>query len=282
MSKIVAFIGAGNMARSLIAGLTNDNSPLTLRVSDPEEEALDSVKRYWPFIATFSDNNKAVFDADVIVLAVKPNYIQHVCHEIRAQIKQNQANKQPLIISIAAGIRLPTLTTWLDNNLPVVRCMPNTPALVQAGASGLSANQYVDEEQRSLAEQILRAVGLVTWFDDEAALDIVTATSGSGPAYYFLVMEAMQAAAIKLGLNEKDARLLVLQTAMGAAKLALESKDSPAVLRQKVTSKGGTTEAALNVLAEGRLIELFEQAMTAANNRSIELATTTAITKESR
>lgn len=278
MSKIVTFIGAGNMARSLIAGLTNDHTPFTLRVSDPSEEALDSVKRYWPSIETFSDNNQAAVNADVIVLAVKPNYMQQVCHELKTQIKEDQ----PLVISIAAGIRLHTISTWLGNELPIVRCMPNTPALVQAAASGLSANQHVSIEQKSMAEQILRAVGLVVWFDDEASLDAVTATSGSGPAYYFLVMEAMQKAAIKLGLSEKEARLLVLQTAMGAAKLAMESKDSPAVLRQKVTSKGGTTEAALNVLAEGQLVDLFEQAMTAANNRSIELATTTAITEEPR
>ena len=280
MSKIVTFIGAGNMARSLIAGLISDHSDFTIRVSDPSEQVLDSIKRYWPSVITFRDNNEAAIDSDLVVLAVKPNYIQHVCHEIKTQIKEDQ----PLVISIAAGIRLQNINTWLGNELPVVRCMPNTPALVQAGASGMAANMHVTTEQKSMAEQILRAVGLVLWFDDETSLDAVTATSGSGPAYYFLVMEAMQKAAIKLGLNEKEARLLVLQTAMGAAKLALESNDSPATLRKNVTSKGGTTEAALNVLNEGHLVNLFEQAMTAANDRSIELANatlnTTAITKE--
>lgn len=282
MSKIVTFIGAGNMARSLIAGLINDHSDFSIRVSDPSEQALDGVKRYWPSVAIFNDNNEAIINADLIVLAVKPHYIQPVCQQINTQIKEEHTH--PLIVSIAAGIRLQNIKEWLDNDSPIVRCMPNTPALVQAGASGMTANSHVNTEQKSMAEQILRAVGLVIWFDDESSLDAVTATSGSGPAYYFLVMEAMQKAAIKLGLNEKEARLLVLQTALGAAKLALESNDSPAVLRQNVTSKGGTTEAALNVLNEGCLVSLFEQAMTAANDRSIELANanTKAITKEPR
>lgn len=269
MEKIVTFIGAGNMARSLIAGLISDKSPVIIRVSDPLETALNSIRQYWPSVETFSDNNNALAEANVVVLAVKPQYIEQVCDEIRGQIKQHQ----PLLISIAAGVRIDSLSNWLGSELPIVRCMPNTPALVQAGATGLTANANVTIDQRSMAEQILRSVGLVSWFDDESSLDAVTATSGSGPAYFFLVMEAMQSAAINLGLDKKEARMLVLQTAMGAAKLAMESTDEPAVLRQNVTSKGGTTEAALKVLNEGGLVELFEQAMTAANSRSIELAT---------
>ena len=270
MDKIVTFIGAGNMARSLIAGLISDNSPVTIRVSDPLETALDGIRQYWPSVETFNDNNSALAETNVVVLAVKPHYIEQVCHEIKGQVKEHQ----PLLISIAAGVRIDSLSSWLGNELPIVRCMPNTPALVQAGATGLTANTNVTTEQRSMAEQILRSVGIVSWFDDESSLDAVTATSGSGPAYFFLVMEAMQSAAIKLGLDKKEARLLVLQTAMGAAKLAMESTDDTAVLRQNVTSKGGTTEAALKVLNKGGLVELFEQAMVAANDRSIELATT--------
>ena len=150
--------------------------------------------------------------------------------------------------------------------------MPNTPALVKAGATGLYANPQVSKEQRSLAESILRTVGITLWFEDEAKLDAVTAVSGSGPAYFFLVMEAMQAAAESLGLKAEDAQLLVVQTALGAARLALESEQKPADLRKQVTSKGGTTEAALNTLKAGGLVPLFAEALQAAEQRSKELA----------
>jgi pyrroline-5-carboxylate reductase len=268
MSKTLTFIGSGNMARSLIMGLINDETPLAIRVSDPDEKQLDAVKLNWSDIHVTTDNAVAVKDADVVVLAVKPQIIQKVCEQLQDSIQKTR----PLVISIAAGVREASLNQWLGGNLPVVRCMPNTPALVQAGATGLFANTAVSEEQSSLAESILRSVGITLWFDDENDLDVVTAVSGSGPAYFFLVMESMQNAAEKLGLNAEDARLLVLQTAFGASRLALESSDSAAELRQKVTSKGGTTQAALEVLNQGGLPELFEKALTAAVQRSEELS----------
>ncbi|MCK5814035.1 MAG: pyrroline-5-carboxylate reductase, partial [Cocleimonas sp.] len=166
------------------------------------------------------------------------------------------------------------LSQWLGGNVPVVRCMPNTPALVQAGITGLYANALVSEDQRNLAESILRAVGSTIWFDEEHKLNAVTAVSGSGPAYFFLVMEAMQEAAEKLGLSSSDAQLLVSQTAFGAAKLALESPDNAAELRRKVTSKGGTTEAAIEQLLQGGLVELFDTALNAAAKRSEALSKT--------
>lgn len=264
----IAFIGAGNMARSLIAGMLKDAAKLQLRVADPDQNQLDVIRGYSSDIFTSTDNQQVMAGADVVVLAVKPQVMRTVMEPL-----QELAQKQrPLFVSVAAGIREGSLNQWLGGNLPIVRCMPNTPALVQAGATGLYANPQVSKEQRSLAESILRTVGITLWFEDESKLDTVTAVSGSGPAYFFLVMEAMQAAAESLGLNAADAQLLVVQTALGAARLALESDQQPADLRKQVTSKGGTTEAALNKLNAGGIVPLFAEALQAAEQRSQELA----------
>ena len=264
----IAIIGAGNMARSLIVGLLQDKAQVALRVADPDQHQLDAIRQHWPEVMATTNNLEAIQGADVVVLAVKSQIMREVAQGLAAQVQRSH----PLIVSVAAGIRESALNGWLGGNLPLVRCMPNTPALVQAGATGLYANANVSEAQRSLAESILRAVGITLWFDEEDKLDAVTAVSGSGPAYFFLVMEAMQTAAEKLGIEAEDAKLLVIQTALGAARLALESGEQPAELRRKVTSKGGTTEAALKVLNEGGLPALFEQALAAAANRSRELA----------
>ena len=264
----ITFIGAGNMARSLIVGLLQDKAQVALRVADPDQHQLDAIRQHWPEVMATTNNLEAIQGADVVVLAVKPQIMREVAQDLAAQVQRSH----PLIVSVAAGIRESALNGWLGGNLPLVRCMPNTPALVQAGATGLYANANVSEAQRSLAESILRAVGITLWFDEEDKLDAVTAVSGSGPAYFFLVMEAMQAAAEKLGIEAEDAKLLVIQTALGAARLALESGEQPAELRRKGTSKGWTTEAALKVLNESGLPALFEQALAAAANRSRELA----------
>jgi len=268
--KKITFIGAGNMAQSLIAGLFKDEISLSVCVADPIDSQLEVVNSHWPDVITSGDNLQAIKDADAIILAVKPQLMQQVCAPLQEAVQQ----MQPLIISIAAGITEAKLSQWLGGEVgvPVVRCMPNTPALVQAGITGLYANTLVDNEQRNLAESILRAVGSTIWFEEEEKLNAVTAVSGSGPAYFFLVMEAMQVAAEKLGLSPTDAQLLVSQTAFGAAKLALESSDTPAELRNKVTSKGGTTEAAIQQLIQGGLVELFESALNAAAKRSEELS----------
>lgn len=268
MNKIITFIGAGNMSRSLISGLIQDKTDLAIRISDPDKAQLQSLQTGLQGISAFTDNSVAIDGADIVVLAVKPQIMQLVCETLQVGVQK----QRPLIISVAAGIGIENMNQWLGGGaLPIVRCMPNTPALVQSGMTGLYANQEVSDEQHDLAESILRAVGSTLWLDDEDKLDAVTAVSGSGPAYYFLVMEAMQDAAQKLGLSANDARLLVLQTAFGAAKLALESSDNAGVLRQRVTSKGGTTEAALKKLIEGGLPDLFEEALRAAENRSKEL-----------
>lgn len=268
--KKITFIGAGNMAQSLIAGLFKDETSLAICVADPIDAQLELLNSAWPDVITHCDNLQAIKDADAIILAVKPQLMQQVCEPLQGAIQQSQ----PLIISIAAGITEANLSQWLGGGLgvPVVRCMPNTPALVQAGVTGLYANELVEEDQRNLAESILRAVGSTIWFDEEEKLNAVTAVSGSGPAYFFLVMEAMHRAAEKLGLSSSDAQLLVSQTAFGAAKLALESPDAPVALRRKVTSKGGTTEAAIQQLLQGGLVELFDTALHAAAKRSEELS----------
>lgn len=279
MKKVITFIGAGNMTRSLIAGLIHANNDLEIRIADPDDAQLQSIQENWQGITAFTDNIQAIDKADILVLATKPQIMQKVCEPLQAGL----VDQNTLIISIAAGVGIASLNQWLggaddksqkkslSKPLSIVRCMPNTPALVQSGMTGLYANSHVSIEQHDLAESILRAVGSTLWVSDEDKIDAVTAVSGSGPAYYFLVMEAMQEAAKKLGLSEEESRLLVLQTAFGAAKLALESSDDAGVLRQRVTSKGGTTEAALNVLIEGGLPDLFNQALKAAENRSKEL-----------
>ena len=270
MNTTITFIGAGNMARSLIAGLTEDEMHYNIRISDPNPEQLQGIQQHWPTINAFSDNIEAIEGSGVVVLAVKPQLMELVCKPLQSIIQ----TESPLIISIAAGITINNLSTWLKNaDAAIVRCMPNTPSLVQSGMTGLFANAAVSTEQSNIAESILRAVGSTLWLSNEEALDAVTAVSGSGPAYYFLVMEAMQKAAQELGLSAEDSRLLVLQTAFGAAKLALESSDDASILRQRVTSKGGTTEAAINKLIGGGLPALFEEAMVAAAIRSKELST---------
>jgi len=266
--KRLAFIGAGNMARSLIGGLIADGwDPTCISVADPDTAQLSSLASSFR-VHTETSNRKVVEACDVVVLAVKPQVIREVALDLADVV---QARK-PLLISIAAGIRAADLQRWLGGDCALVRSMPNTPALVQSGATALFATGSVSVSQRDVAENILRAVGLALWVEDEEQMDAVTALSGSGPAYFFLVIEALQDAGQMLGLNEKTARLLALQTAFGAAKMALESSEDAAILRQRVTSPGGTTEKALEVLEQGGLRALFNSALTAASDRSRELA----------
>lgn len=270
-NKKITFIGGGNMAYSLIGGLVAGNCPgSNIRVSDPNEASVQAMAAQFG-VTPFIDNCSAVIDADAIVLAVKPQMLATVADEISSTLSSRE--EQPLILSIAAGVKIEDLDRWLGGNRPVVRSMPNTPALLQSGATGLYANALVSETQCSLAESILRAVGTTVWLENEAQMDAVTAVSGSGPAYFFLLMEAMEAAGQKLGLSEEMARMLTLQTAFGAAKMALERPESSGELRKKVTSPGGTTERAIGVFQQQGLEELVEQALTAARDRSVELAT---------
>ena len=269
MSKpVILFIGGGNMATSLIGGLIADGcEPGRLRISEPDAQRLNVLQERFG-VQTTTDNADASASADVVVLAVKPQTLPAVAMEISSAVQSHQ----PLVISIAAGIRTDAINRWLGGDVALVRGMPNTPALVQSGATGLFATPTVSTAQRELAESILRAVGLTLWVDNEDLLDAVTAVSGSGPAYFFLFMEAMQAAGTELGLSPDDARLLTLQTAFGAARMALESEDPPAVLRARVTSPGGTTERALEVFESEHLRAIMQRALTAARDRSKELS----------
>jgi len=263
----IGFIGGGNMAASIIGGLINDGFPATISVAEPNDAARGQLAANFG-IRTEAENSLIASEVDVLVLAVKPQ----VMNDVTQQLADAVQDKQPLIISIAAGIRSNDLSNWLGGNVAVVRSMPNTPALVQSGAAGLFANAQVTDEQCEQAESILRAVGITVWLDDEQQIDAVTALSGSGPAYIFYVIEAMENAGIQLGLDANIARRLAVQTAFGASKLALESSDEPALLREKVTSPGGTTERALEALKEGGLETLFMEALQAANDRAAELA----------
>ena len=236
----IGFIGGGNMASSLIGGLINNNYPShKITVSDLSDEKLNELSSR--FTVNTEKNSAALAKTvDILVLAVKPQHMQAVAEQIAGAVQESQ----PLVVSIAAGIREASLEGWLGGSVAIVRCMPNTPALVKTGATGLHANTHVDENQRNNTESLLRAVGITVWVDDEKELDTVTALSGSGPAYFFLVMEALEKAAIDAGLSQKTAQLLTQETALGAAKMALESSESAATLRHRVTSPGGTTEAA--------------------------------------
>jgi pyrroline-5-carboxylate reductase len=264
----ITFIGGGNMASSLIGGLiADDYHHDQITVSDLDKDKLSQLAAKYG-IHTESDNIKAIHQAEIVVLAVKPQSLESVVKEIASTLQKTE----PLIISIVAGIKLSTLNQWLDLDLALVRSMPNTPAMIQSGATALYAGSQVTEDQRNQAETILRAVGLTRWVPNESDIDTVTAISGSGPAYFFLVMEAIEDTAKQMGLDDETARLLTLQTALGAARMAMESSDSPAQLRSRVTSPGGTTERALNILEEGDLRTLFKRALKEAQIRSRELS----------
>ena len=262
------------MAASLIGGLINAGfSNTEITVAEPNEKQRQLLEQKF-CINTSADNN-ATLDCDIILLAVKPQLLKTVCLQLGQQADSHRLNKA-LFISIAAGVKSTDIDRWLSNdttkNHAIVRCMPNTPALLQCAASGLFANAQVSTQQKQQAETIMQAVGIVIWVENEEQLNAVTAVSGSGPAYFFLMMEAMQKSAEILGLDASVAQELVLQTALGAARMATESGISPAELRQNVTSKGGTTEQAILSFQSADYQQIVLDAMTAANNRSISLA----------
>jgi pyrroline-5-carboxylate reductase len=265
--ETIAFIGGGNMATSLIAGLVADGyAPDRLVVSDPDAAKLKGLAARFG-VRTAADNPRALEEAEVAVLCVKPQMGHTVCADLAPH-----AAGVSLMISVMAGVREQSIQSWLGGPRALVRAMPNTPAMIQAGAIVLHATPEVSAEQRNQAETILRACGLTRWVEDEALMDPVTALSGSGPAYFFLLMEAMEEAAVRLGLDAESARLLTIQTALGAARMAMESTDSPRELRERVTSPNGTTERALQALDAGGLRPLVERAIQAACERSRELS----------
>lgn len=262
----IAFVGAGNMAASLIGGLLARGLPAAhITASEPLAEQRQRIAAEHG-IQVLDDNAAAVAGAEVVVLAVKPQVMKEVCLALAPAL-----SAEALIVSIAAGIPCASLERWLGDKA-IVRCMPNTPALLREGASGLYANARTSAAQRQQASELLSAVGLTLWLDEEAQIDAVTAVSGSGPAYFFLLMEAMTAAGERLGLPAETASLLARQTALGAARMAMAGDAGPAELRRRVTSPKGTTEAAINAFQAGGFEALVAQALQAAAHRSAELA----------
>jgi pyrroline-5-carboxylate reductase len=266
----LAFIGGGNMARSLIGGLIQTGfSRKNIHVSEPIAELAQNLANDFS-VATHNDNTQAAANASIWVFAVKPQIMKSVCLQL-APIAQ--ANK-PLIISIAAGITSAQLNQWLGGNMSIVRIMPNTPALLGAGASGLFANALVSDTQKMQADSLMQATGISVWIDDENLMDAVTAVSGSGPAYVFLLAEAMQAAGVAQGLSVDAARALTNQTLLGASRMLNESNEAASLLRQRVTSPGGTTQAAIESFEAQGFRNVVNNAIEAATQRGRALSAT--------
>lgn len=262
--QVIAFIGGGNMAYSLIGGLIIDgHPPAALRVAEPDTERRERLAEEFG-VQVFEENATAARGADAVILAVKPAMVADVARDLSQQIQAQGS----LVISVAAGIRSRSLAEWLGKDVAIVRAMPNTPALVRTGSTALFANAAVAPEQHELAETTMRAVGIIVWLTQEDQMDAVTALSGSGPAYFFYTMEAMQSAGQALGLDAKTARLLTLETALGAARMALESSEEPAELRRRVTSPGGTTAAAIDEFDQANLLAIYARALEAAAKRA--------------
>lgn len=266
----IAFIGAGNMAHCIIDGLINNGYPKdNIWASNPNVEILQRLREAFDIQVT-QDNAEAALAAEVVVLAVKPDKIRLAI----STLKMHEHKALPLFISIAAGITTDMIQHCLPQAAPIIRAMPNTPAQLGTGATALFANLHASEKQREMAESIFRAVGLVAWLGDEAQMNTVTALSGSGPAYFFLFMEALEQSAEQLGLPADVAHLLTLQTALGAARMAFESGKSLMELERQVTSPGGTTEKALATFNEHHFRSIVHHALQAAKKRSEELSTT--------
>lgn len=267
MSKI-AFIGAGNMNRAIIIGLINSGVPASdIMVTNPSPEKRESLAQKYG-IHQSADNNEAVAFADYIVLGVKPYLIAEVCTTFSTTV--NIDGK--CFISIAAGTTLEQIQTALGGHYPVIRTMPNTPSQLGLGVSGAFASEQVSEEQKAFTDRLMKSVGIVKWLKNEAEIDHIIAVSGSSPAYFFLFMEAIEAEAQRLGFTPQESRELVQQTALGAAQMVVNNDVSIAQLRENVTSKGGTTQAALKTLTDGGLLELVSQAMQSAITRAKEMA----------
>jgi pyrroline-5-carboxylate reductase len=265
----IVFIGGGNMGQALVSGLIDSGwNPDNISIVDNDQAISAKLKDKFPLSHVYSQTEAALNLADVVILAVKPQGMQIACEQIAAQCQI----KRHLIISIAAGVLIKNIDTWLGGELPIIRCMPNTPALVQAGVTGLFANPEVSAEQRELAFKILSSVGTALWIENESLLDAVTALSGSGPAYFFYLIEAMIDAGQNLGLSEEQARELSVATASGAAKLISKSDQSAKELRHAVTSKGGTTEAAINTMQQYDMKKIIKTAIKNAAKKAHQLS----------
>ncbi len=279
------FVGAGNMASSLIGGLLGAGENAThIGVLDPNEQACERASKALGVLSANSIESiiPALFahvDADDrqlgVVIAVKPHIVEPVCRAFSSYMSDTDADGfvpiHPVFISVAAGVRESSMRAWLPDAAALIRCMPNTPALLGLGATALYANAQCAEPDRQLAEQLLNSAGMTLWVDEESALDIVTAVSGSGPAYFFYLIEHMIEAGVSMGLPYDTAEKLATQTAFGAASMARQGDLSAAVLRENVTSKGGTTAAALQVFNDSETPSIIKAALQASRMRATEL-----------
>ena len=267
-NQTISFIGGGNMARSIIGGLVASGwAAAHIHVSDPVEERRIQLKQQFG-VQVYEDNPPCVQNGGIIVFAVKPQMMQPAVASVNHLLRTGQ----PLVLSIVAGIRIADIIRWAGATLPVVRVMPNTPALINSGVTAMLANPRTTDHQRMLAESVMQSVGPVVRVESERAIDVVTGISGSGPAYYFKLMEIMINSARNNGLGEQVARTLVLQTALGAARLALASEYPPDQLRRQVTSPGGTTQAALSSMEGNGIDRIIADGIEAAIEKSNELA----------
>jgi len=267
MEMLISFIGGGNMATALIGGLMKTGDPgLSVRVADPSKEARVRLQSAFG-VFVCSNAAEAAQGADVIVLAVKPQVVPEVLSELEGNIKPGQ-----LLLSIAAGITIGAMSTRLAPRQAIIRSMPNTPALVGEGISALCAGEFCREHHRQQAERVLRAAGETIWLEEESQMDAVTAISGSGPAYFFFLAEAMSEAGVRLGLAEDVSRRLAEQTCVGSGVMLKKSNTAAVELRRRVTSPGGTTEAALKALTDGGFFELIHTAAAEAERRGVELS----------
>jgi pyrroline-5-carboxylate reductase len=266
----IAFIGAGNMARALVSGLVGSGYESNkIVIANPSKEKLQYFSESLS-VRTTSDNIEAAQQADVIVYAVKPHKVRLISEQLCEVVMQNQS----LVLSVAAGVTIGSISQWLKYTGPIVRAMPNTPASIGEGCTGLFANTAVSDEQRILVERIFGSIGVFAWLPKESLLNAITAVSGSSPAYIFYIMEAMQKAAITMGLDGNTASLFIAQSVLGTAKLALTQDNQFAKLREAVTSPQGTTQAALDVFKQQQLEKTIADGMQAAADRAEELAET--------
>jgi len=258
------FLGGGNMASALISGLLKQDVVAgDILVLDVSDVALDNMKKI--NVQAIHPSGDINFEPDVVVLAVKPQHLEEALSRFSAMFSKS------LVISIVAGVSIRSISTWLSGHSRIIRVMPNTPALIQSGISGMYGEQVAEADQ-VVAEKVVGAVGRFIWCDEEQMIDVVTAVSGSGPAYVFYFIEALEASGIELGLSSEASRLLAIETFLGASRLAARSDEPPSTLREKVTSKGGTTAAALASLNQDEVAASIKQAVTQAKNRATELA----------
>jgi len=264
---VIGFIGSGNMAYALIKGLLNNGFDANqINISDPNEELLQSRESELE-VTTYSDNTSLLSNSDIIFFAVKPQVLSSVCLELKGVVKSKH-----LFVSIVAGIRSSDINRWLGGNFALIRTMPNTPALFQTGVTGLFANELVNNEQKSLVSSILSSVGECFWVDEEKLIDAITAISGSGPAYFFLLMQSMTQAGMALGLDEETANSLSIQTAYGASLMANKTGKDSRTLRAEVTSPNGTTQSAIESFQDQNFEGIVANATRAAYDRARELS----------